>query len=203
MAPLNVSSASSAVPRRATGDRCAENLRDRALLAERLTVCPDVGHTGRDRAEARELTRVGRGTRRAVSRRHVARAMNALRGRFENFWAVEPTSVVRLVTVDDLIDKIADAATNPVTAGLVAPADGSGYPAPAEPPLPALLADLLSVGALGGIRLPGPGRAAPPGPPRGPTLGRGSWALAATGPGRAAAPGPPRRPTLGQGSWSR
>ncbi len=53
----------------------------------------------------------------------VARAMNALRGRFENFWAVEQTSVVRLVTVDDLIDKIVYAATNPVTAGLVARVD--------------------------------------------------------------------------------
>ena len=50
----------------------------------------------------------------------VARAVNCLRGRFENFWASEQTSVVRLVTVDDLVEKIVYAATNPVTAGLVA-----------------------------------------------------------------------------------
>lgn len=50
----------------------------------------------------------------------VARATNALRGRFENLWASEQTSVVRLVTVDDVIEKIVYAATNPVTAGLVA-----------------------------------------------------------------------------------
>ena len=49
----------------------------------------------------------------------VARATNALRGRFENLWAAEQTSVVRLVTVDDVIEKIVYAATNPVTAGLV------------------------------------------------------------------------------------
>jgi len=53
----------------------------------------------------------------------VARAMNCLRGRFENFWAAEQTSVVRLVTVDDLVEKIVYAATNPVTAGLVARVD--------------------------------------------------------------------------------
>lgn len=50
----------------------------------------------------------------------VARATNALRGRFENLWSTEQTSVVRLVTVDDVIEKIVYAATNPVTAGLVA-----------------------------------------------------------------------------------
>ncbi len=49
----------------------------------------------------------------------VARATNALRGRFENFWASEQTSVVRLVEVDDLIEKVVYAATNPVAAGLV------------------------------------------------------------------------------------
>ena len=53
----------------------------------------------------------------------VARAMNCLRGRFENFWATEQTSVVRLVTVDDLIEKIVYSATNPVTAGLAARVD--------------------------------------------------------------------------------
>jgi putative transposase len=49
-----------------------------------------------------------------------ARAMNAWRGRFENFWATEQTSVVRLVGVDDLVEKIVYAATNPVKDGLVA-----------------------------------------------------------------------------------
>ena len=49
-----------------------------------------------------------------------ARAMNALRGRFENFWASEQTSVVRLVDVEDVIDKVVYAATNPVKDGLVA-----------------------------------------------------------------------------------
>lgn len=53
----------------------------------------------------------------------VARAMNCRRGRFDNFWASEQTSVVRLVTVDDLVDKIVYSATNPVTAGLVARVD--------------------------------------------------------------------------------
>ena len=50
----------------------------------------------------------------------VARATNAVRGRFENFWSSEQTSVVRLVEADDVIEKIVYAATNPVTAGLVA-----------------------------------------------------------------------------------
>ena len=49
----------------------------------------------------------------------VARATNALRGRFENLWATEQTSVVRLVEVDDVVEKVVYAATNPVTAGLV------------------------------------------------------------------------------------
>lgn len=49
-----------------------------------------------------------------------ARAMNAHRGRFENFWASEQTSVVELVGVEDIIDKIVYAATNPVKDGLVA-----------------------------------------------------------------------------------
>ena len=49
----------------------------------------------------------------------VARATNALRGRFENFWSTEQTSVVKLVEVDDVIAKVVYAATNPVTAGLV------------------------------------------------------------------------------------
>ncbi|HVV82236.1 MAG TPA: hypothetical protein VHE35_04125 [Kofleriaceae bacterium] len=50
----------------------------------------------------------------------VARSVNALRGRFENLWSTEQTSVVRLVEAGDVVDKIVYAATNPVTAGLVA-----------------------------------------------------------------------------------
>ena len=53
----------------------------------------------------------------------VARAGNCLRGRFENLWDTAQTSVVRLVTGDDLVDKIVYAATNPVTARLVARVD--------------------------------------------------------------------------------
>ena len=49
-----------------------------------------------------------------------ARAMNCLRGRFENFWASEQTSVVGLIGVEAVIDKIVYAATNPVKDGLVA-----------------------------------------------------------------------------------
>ena len=52
-----------------------------------------------------------------------ARALNCARGRFENFWDSEQTSVVRLVTVEDLIEKVVYAATNPVAAGLVARTD--------------------------------------------------------------------------------
>lgn len=50
----------------------------------------------------------------------VARAGNAVRGRFENFWASEQTSVVRLVQLEDIVEKVVYAATNPVAAGLVA-----------------------------------------------------------------------------------
>jgi putative transposase len=49
----------------------------------------------------------------------VARSTNALRGRFENFWSSEQTSVVKLLDVEDVIAKVVYAATNPVTAGLV------------------------------------------------------------------------------------
>ena len=50
----------------------------------------------------------------------VARATNCALGRFENFWDSNQTSVVRLLSVDDLVEKIVYAATNPVAAGLVA-----------------------------------------------------------------------------------
>lgn len=49
----------------------------------------------------------------------VARAMNVARGRRDAFWAAEPPSMVYLPHVEDVIDKIVYAATNPVAAGLV------------------------------------------------------------------------------------
>lgn len=48
-----------------------------------------------------------------------ARAMNALRGRHENFWASEPCSVVELADRDAVMDKLVYAATNAVKDGLV------------------------------------------------------------------------------------
>lgn len=49
----------------------------------------------------------------------VARCMNALRGRWENFWASEQASVVELVTADDVLAKAIYALSNPVKDGLV------------------------------------------------------------------------------------
>jgi hypothetical protein len=51
--------------------------------------------------------------------RLTAKAMNASQGQWENLWSAEPCSAVRLVTDDDVIDKIAYVAANPVAAGLV------------------------------------------------------------------------------------
>src|SRR6185436_20632669 len=48
-----------------------------------------------------------------------AKCQNALRGRWENFWSSEQTSVVRLVDPDDVITKMTYALTNPVKDGLV------------------------------------------------------------------------------------
>ena len=48
-----------------------------------------------------------------------AKCQNALRGRWENFWSSEQTSVVRLVDPNDVIDKMTYALTNPVKDGLV------------------------------------------------------------------------------------
>src|SRR5438552_170153 len=48
-----------------------------------------------------------------------AKCQNALRGRWENFWSSEQTSVVRLVDPADVIDKMIYALTNPVKDGLV------------------------------------------------------------------------------------
>lgn len=49
----------------------------------------------------------------------VARSQNALRGRWENFWSSEQTSVVTLVDRDSVLDKLAYAAANPVLDHLV------------------------------------------------------------------------------------
>src|SRR5206468_7809297 len=43
-----------------------------------------------------------------------AKCQNALRGRSENFWSSEQTSVVRLVDGNDVLDKMIYALTNPV-----------------------------------------------------------------------------------------
>src|SRR5437764_1477998 len=48
-----------------------------------------------------------------------AKCQNALRGRWENFWSSEQTSVVRLVDPEDAIEKMIYALTNPVKDGLV------------------------------------------------------------------------------------
>ncbi|MBV8761398.1 MAG: hypothetical protein JO257_29135 [Deltaproteobacteria bacterium] len=61
----------------------------------------------------------------------LARCVNALRGRWENFFASGQTSVVRLETQEALIEKLVYIATNPVKDGLVARVDdwpgASGY----------------------------------------------------------------------------
>jgi REP element-mobilizing transposase RayT len=51
--------------------------------------------------------------------RLTAKAMNASQGQWENLWAADPCNVVRLVTDEDVEDKIAYVVANPVTAGLV------------------------------------------------------------------------------------
>jgi hypothetical protein len=49
----------------------------------------------------------------------LARSQNALRGRWENFWAAGQTSVVRLVDPEDVLAKLVYVATNPVKDDLV------------------------------------------------------------------------------------
>jgi REP-associated tyrosine transposase len=49
----------------------------------------------------------------------VAKCMNAMRGRWENFWASEQVSYVRLLDDEAVIDKIAYTLCNPVQEGLV------------------------------------------------------------------------------------
>lgn len=48
-----------------------------------------------------------------------AKVMNALRGRSENFWSSEKTSVVHLATEESVLEKMAYVIANPVAAGLV------------------------------------------------------------------------------------
>jgi putative transposase len=48
-----------------------------------------------------------------------AKCQNALRGRWENFWSCEQTSVVRLVDPNDVIDKMTYALSNPAKDNLV------------------------------------------------------------------------------------
>ena len=48
-----------------------------------------------------------------------AKCQNSLRGRWENFWSSEQTSVVRLVDPADVVEKMIYALTNPVKDGLV------------------------------------------------------------------------------------
>lgn len=48
-----------------------------------------------------------------------AKCQNALRGRWENFWSSEQTSVVRLIDPEDVLAKMTYALTNPVKDGLV------------------------------------------------------------------------------------
>jgi hypothetical protein len=48
-----------------------------------------------------------------------AKALNASQGQWENLWAAEHTSVVRLASTQDTLAKIAYVAANPVNAGLV------------------------------------------------------------------------------------
>lgn len=50
----------------------------------------------------------------------LAKCVNAVRGRWENFFSSEQVCVVRLASREDFIDKLVYIATNPVRAGLVA-----------------------------------------------------------------------------------
>src|SRR5512140_2683269 len=49
----------------------------------------------------------------------VAKALNALHGRWESFWAPASYSAVALTTPDDIVEKVAYTLANPASAGLV------------------------------------------------------------------------------------
>ncbi len=51
--------------------------------------------------------------------RNIAKCMNASIRRWENFWSSDKPSIVRLVTEQDVLDKMAYVVANPTTAGLV------------------------------------------------------------------------------------
>ncbi|NOU29651.1 MAG: hypothetical protein HOO96_17235 [Polyangiaceae bacterium] len=51
--------------------------------------------------------------------RSTAKALNASQGQWENVWAAEPYDAVVLPTEEELLDKVAYVAANPVAAGLV------------------------------------------------------------------------------------
>ena len=50
---------------------------------------------------------------------HLAKCVNAYRGRWENMWSSDPPCLVELETIDDIVDKLVYSATNPVKDGLV------------------------------------------------------------------------------------
>jgi hypothetical protein len=50
---------------------------------------------------------------------HLAKCVNAHRGRWENMWSSEPPCLVELVELDDVVEKLIYTATNPVKDGLV------------------------------------------------------------------------------------
>ncbi len=50
---------------------------------------------------------------------HLAKCVNALRGRWENMWSSEPTCLVELTDSGAVLDKLVYTATNPVKDGLV------------------------------------------------------------------------------------
>ncbi|MEL6185784.1 MAG: hypothetical protein AAFU79_14270, partial [Myxococcota bacterium] len=49
----------------------------------------------------------------------IAKALNALRGRFDAFWSADPPCDVELVSEDDVVDRMAYTLANPVAAELV------------------------------------------------------------------------------------
>lgn len=59
----------------------------------------------------------------ALFHKLVSKHQNALRGRWENFWASEATSVVELVGTEDILAKMTYVLTNPVKDGLIDRAD--------------------------------------------------------------------------------
>jgi hypothetical protein len=54
-----------------------------------------------------------------LAHQFIAKCINASHGRWENLWASEPPSAVKLIDHNDVLDKISYCLTNPVTAGLV------------------------------------------------------------------------------------